>query len=461
MEKNSLSDLMDSELLSLVLNSMQHGTMITDSEGYVRFFSDKYAEFLGLKAQEQIGRHCTEVMPSTRMHIVVKTGKAEINEIQIVDGREWVVQRLPLKKNGKVIGGIGMIVFENKNDVTLLERRLSAVKKQLRMYHREIASYHGTRYTMHSIVGTSPAVTALKATARRAAATGLPVLIQGETGTGKEVLAQAIHSESGRSGLPFVRINCSVIPKELMESELFGYEAGAFTGARAGGAMGRFETAGNGTVFLDEIGDMPLDMQTKLLNVLEEKTFYRVGGNAPVAVDFRIISATNRNLEEQVAKGLFREDLYYRVNAVPLWVPPLRDRPEDILPLAEYAVTDYCMEHGQEVAALAPQTRDALKAYAWPGNIRELIHCMQYAQAFHRGPEITPSDLPPAVTASAKSLPGRDAPGTDLKHSKLEAERAAILHALETCGGNRSKAARMLGIHRSLLYRRMDALGLY
>lgn len=453
------------ELLRLALNTMQYGTTITDEKGYFLFFSENFGEFIGANATEQIGRFCLDVIPTSRMHLVGQTGVSEINDTQIVNGKECIVQRIPLKKDGKVMGVFSQVVFESRGAVFALVRRLDQIKKTLNMYTQQVAAYHSTWYTVDDIVGTSEAMRTIKETILRAAQTSLPVLIQGETGTGKEMVAQAIHAASGCSSQPFVRINCANIAKELLEADLFGYEAGAFTGARSDGALGKFEIASNGTVFLDEIGEMPLEMQAKLLHVLESKSFYRVGGNTPVHVNFRIVCATNRKLEERMTNGLFREDLYYRINAIAILIPPLRVRREDILPLVESILAHYSRKHSFGPISMTNQVQRILCGYNWPGNIRELNNCMEYALAFRSGSLIDVSHLPLPIAATDQT--DRTAPcahGKNVAHalqsSKHEAEVNAITKALAACAGHKTNAARMLGIHRSLLYRRMAILGI-
>ena len=453
------------ELLRLALNTMQYGTTITDKEGYFLFFSESFGQFLGVKAEEQIGRFCLDVIPTSRMHIVGQTGVPEINDTQTVRNKECIVQRIPLKKDDKVIGVFSQVVFESKGAVVDLVRRLDQMKKKLNMYTQEIAAYHSTWYTIDDLLGSSEVMRTVKEIILRAAQTSLPVLIQGETGTGKEMVAQSIHAASARSSQPFVRINCANFSKELLEADLFGYDAGAFTGARSDGALGKFEIAANGTVFLDEIGEMPLEMQARLLHVLESKSFYRVGGNKPVHVNFRIVCATNKKLEERVNSGLFREDLYYRINAFSIFIPPLRMHREDIFSLTESILTGFCRKHSIEAIAMTKQVEHVLYEYGWPGNVRELNNCMEYALAFRNGNLIDICHLPVPIAAIEQTrrttLYSPDTNGqSELQFRKHEAEREAIIKAIAACGGHKTKAAKMLGIHRSQLYRKMMILGI-
>jgi transcriptional regulator with PAS, ATPase and Fis domain len=283
------------------------------------------------------------------------------------------------------------------------------------------------------------------------------VLILGECGTGKELFAQAIHHSSARRLHPFVRINCAAIPRDLLESELFGYDPGAFTGARAGGKPGKFELAHRGTIFLDEIGDMPLSMQPKILRVLEEREFERLGGTRVIRSDFRVIAATNRNLEEMMADGRFRRDLYYRLNVIPLPIPPLRQRRSDIALLSETLLSSLAAEANLPAIRLDDGARQALLDYDWPGNVRELSNVLERTLSRLGSDTIRPHDLPFYILQKPSLAPAGDG---SLGSVTSGAERLAVLAALEQCGYNKARAAEKLGIHRTLLYRKMRRHGI-
>ncbi|RPH38406.1 MAG: PAS domain S-box protein, partial [Desulfobulbaceae bacterium] len=306
------------ELYQLIFDIIPSGAMVTDPDGIVTHLNRPYAEFLGIEISRSIGRHCTEVVENTRMHVVGKTGNAEINQIQMIRGQNIVVHRIPIKKDGRVIAVFGLVMFQDMSEVVKLARKLHSLESKVKSYEKELMNLRSTRFTLESIIGTSSAISGLKQEALMAAGNTSPVLITGESGTGKELFAQAIHHASPRKMQPFIQINCAAIPKDLLESELFGYDRGAFTGAMTGGKPGKFEIADGGTIFLDEIGDLPLDMQPKLLRVLEEKCFERVGGNRLIRSDFRLIAATNQDLEGLINRGHFRKDLYYRLNVISL-----------------------------------------------------------------------------------------------------------------------------------------------
>ena len=319
------------------------------------------------------------------------------------------------------------------------------------------------------LVGQSPAIRQIYAVVEKVANTPSTVLISGESGTGKELIARALHENSNRHAGPFIKINCAAIPKTLMESELFGYDKGAFTGA-VGAKPGRFELAHGGTLFLDEIGEIPIEMQVKLLRVLQESEFERVGGIKTIKVDVRLVTATNRDLLEEIGAGNFREDLFYRLNVVPIQIPPLRERREDIPLLADHFIAKFNERLKKQIVAISPEAVEQLVAYNWPGNIRELENLMERTILFCEGPEIRVSDLPPEIvgvavpasTATTDEGP-RPAAGSLKEAVRAETERVErelIQRALDATGGNVTQAARKLKISRKSLQTKMKELGL-
>jgi DNA-binding NtrC family response regulator len=306
------------------------------------------------------------------------------------------------------------------------------------------------------IVGTSASIAAAVDAARKAAASRSTVLLLGESGTGKEVFARAIHAWSERKSEPFVAINCVGLSGELLESDLFGHERGAFTGAHQQ-KRGKIELGDGGTVFLDEVGDIAPEIQTKLLRFLQEREFERVGGTRPISVDVRIIAATNRDLEAAVKDGRFREDLYYRLNVIPITLPTLRERREDIVDLASFFLRRFALETKKAFSQIAPAAQERLVAYAWPGNVRELANVIERAVVLGSGPAIELHDLPPRVAAATSSRGGAPAP----YEVALEAyKRELVMRALERHQGNRTLAARELGLRRTSLARLIRALGI-
>jgi len=441
------------EMYKCIFNCIHDGCEVTDNKGYITHFNDNYKKFFGLDPNVQIGKHCTEVWEDSRMHIVAETGIAEINKTQKMDGKEMLVHRIPIHKDGKVIGVFGQVLFKDVEELKKIAQRLVLLESKVAFYEKEILELRSTRYTFDSIVGVSQAIVSRKNEALKAASNHLAILITGESGTGKELFSQAIHNASPRRLNPFIRINCSAIPRDLLEAELFGYEKGAFTGARSAGKMGKFDLAHEGTVFLDEIGDLPLEMQPKLLRVLEEKEFERVGGTTIHKTDFRLITATNKDLEEMVAEEKFRNDLYYRLNVIPLNIPPLRERQEDIIPLAEHLMTKIAEEASMVEKKLHRKTKKVLIGYDWPGNVRELSNVLERVLFSMEDETIHSHDLPVYIRYGRKDVKALSR--VRLKDIREKTDEETIRYALEKSGYNKVKAAALLGIHRSVLYRKM------
>ncbi|MCL6447777.1 MAG: sigma-54-dependent Fis family transcriptional regulator [Armatimonadetes bacterium] len=448
--------------LATVLEIAYDGIVVVDQDGRVTLINQTLAEFLQVRPPEVIGRHVTEILENSRLHIVAQTGLTEYAVLQTIGDSRFLVSNLPIIKNGQVTGAVGKILFRKLEEVRELARRLDAAENQLTYYKEQLHKVGGVRYTFESIVSVSAAMDNLKKEALRAARGRSTILIQGESGTGKELLAQAIHAAGSRRGGPFIKVNCAAIPDSLLESEFFGYAPGAFTGAQKGGKPGKFEMADGGTIFLDEIADMSPALQAKLLRVLQDREFERVGGTRSVRVDVRIIAATNRNLAEMVAEGKFREDLYYRLNVIPLFIPPLRARREDILPLVYHFLQKYSALFGTRVERVSPEALQILQSYPWPGNVRELENVCERAVNFAQGRTIGVPELPAYIRGYSGRLSGAD-PGiniTSYRQKLREAEKDILAAALEVAGGSKTKAAGILGISRSRLYAKLKKTGL-
>ena len=439
-----------------LVDSMEVGVIVSDHEGFIIYMNQTYARFLEMKPPEQLGRHATDVVANSRLGVVAQTGVAEINYPHKFKDTGFLVHRVPIRDKGKVIAVLGLVLFDKASTASKLAEQVSLLESKVNAYEKELYSLRSTHYSLESIKGRSAVLADLKRQARKAAATELPVLITGESGTGKELFAQGIHHASRRSLYPFVRINCSAIPKDLMEAELFGYEQGAFTGAKEQGKPGKFELARHGSIFLDEIGDLSLEMQPKLLRVLEEKEFERVGGTKLNKADFRLLAATNRDLENMMQRKRFREDLFYRLNVIHLHIPPLRERRDDILPIARHLLDR--ITHNSYPIHIDPRAGEALCEHDWPGNVRELSNLLERVASFLEGDTIHIYDLPLPLfnqrTKQAASGPPL------LKDTRLLAEREMILRTLRTTSFNKVKAAKLLGIHRSLLYKKMKDLNI-
>lgn len=455
--KDSQSQLLEEKMsLDMIEDLLAHayeGFALVDKEG--RIVKWNYHKLLGIKEEDAIGKHVTEVIENTRLHLVVKTGKKEIRDIQRIQGHDMVANRVPIIRGGEIIGAVGAVLFKDASDVREMAKELIELENKINEYKGEIERLQDSRYTFNSIITQNPKMEYLKKLGRTAARSNSTVLILGESGTGKELFAQAIHKASYRKFGPFIPINCAAIPKELLESELFGYEAGAFTGARKEGKPGKFELANGGTIFLDEIGDMPLEMQVKLLRVLEEKEFERVGGNKKITLDARIIAATNEKIEEAVEKGKFREDLYYRLNVINIDIPPLRDRKEDIPLLCDHLIEYLSKELNTDKKKIDERTMEILMEYHWPGNVRELRNVLERAITLSSQKLILPNHLPERLVKNKMEI--RDGERVyPLKEVVAEAEKEAIIAALNQAKGNKTLAAESLGIHRTALYRKME-----
>jgi len=457
------------EILKIVVDEAYEGIVIVDEKGYIRYTNRKHAEYLSRPQEEVLHKHISEMTGADVAEgflEVIRTGKPELLKIYQDGGREFIASRFPLKKNGKVIGAAGIVLFDIE-EVNGINKRITLLESQLNYYKKELKAIRSSRYSFEEIIGESGVVNKAKSEAKKAAHKDANILLVGESGTGKELFAHAIHNQSRRKFGPFVRVNCSAIPRELLESELFGYEPGSFTGAKKSGKKGKFELADKGSIFLDEIADMPLQMQSELLRVLQEKEVDRIGGTTPVKVDFRLIAATNKNLEEMVQKGAFREDLFYRLNVIKVELPPLRKRIEDIPILTEYFLEQKSRELGLEGLSIAPHALTALQGYKYPGNIRELMNILEKVinridiDAFSKGAvTITKEDVSSVLRPESTSKEA--APKWDqLREAKHEQEVKVLREALEASGGNITKCAAMVGIHRTGLHRKIRQYNLH
>jgi len=441
------------EMYRLIFDSIYNGAIVTDINGNITHFNKPYGEFIGVDPQAQIGKHCTDAVENSRMHIVAETGIPEINQSHQIKGQSMVVQRIPIKKEDRVLAVFGQVMFKDVKDVRKLAAELSLLESKVKLYEEELISLRSTRYTLDSIIGKSESIKSLKKEALRAASNQYPVLISGESGTGKELFAQAVHHASARKLYPFVRINCAAIPRDLLESELFGYETGAFTGAKSGGKPGKFELAHQGTVFLDEIGGLPLGMQPKLLRVIEDNEFERVGGTRTIRSNFRVIAATNQNLEKMLTDGRFRKDLFYRLNVIPINILPLRERKTDIIPIATYLLAQLAQEANIPQIYLGREAEKVLKNYEWQGNVRELSNVLERTLAALEDSTIHLQDLPFYLNRGRKRKIEKNR--SSLKDVQARTEKEAIRYALNETKNNKVKAAKILGIHRTLLYKKM------
>ncbi len=442
-----------------ILTLTDDGFVVVDTNGVITDINEQYCKYLKTTREYAIGRSIAEIIPNTKMIDIVNYAYREEGAILRLSEKSdddsdkiFLVNRSAVyDENHKVIAGVAQVKFRLQT--------LDSAKKLMReyseyeFYREEYRSRNSSQYSFDKIVGNSTRFADVKKAGYKAAKTMFPVLLTGETGTGKEVFANAIHNSGERREKPMVSINCAAIPNELLESELFGYEEGAFTGAKKGGKKGKFELANGGTLFLDEIGDMPLGMQAKLLRVLQEKEIEKIGGYKPIPVDVRIIAATRRNLSQMIAAGEFREDLFYRLNVIQIELPPLRERREDIVELASYFLNRLNSDYKSGIS-LSPEVRDCFVNYDWPGNIRELDNVIKSAYAACEDFLIQLSDLPSKMV-SRHHLSEEVVGGKKLNQMMEEYERGLLADVLKNCNWNCQTAANELGIHRSALYKKI------
>ncbi|MGE5384378.1 MAG: sigma-54 interaction domain-containing protein [Betaproteobacteria bacterium] len=447
------------------LANLSEGLVVVDKDARVIWMNAAYPKLLGIEdIGPMMGRPVEEVIPNSLLRSVVGSGHADMLDIMDFGDQTLAVMRIPFRDDaGNIIGGIGMTLAHARHLLPIISR-YRQLRADLAQAKRKLAAARRTRYTLSNFIGDTPACLELKRLSRRAARTNSCVLLLGETGTGKEMLAQAIHAMSPRADGPFIAVNVAAIPETLMEAEFFGTAAGAYTGADRRAREGKVQLADGGTIFLDEVGDMSPSLQAKLLRVLQEKEVEPVGSNQLIAVDVRVIAATSRDLPAMVAAGEFRSDLYYRLNVLTLIIPPLRDRLNDLPALCERLLEQHCRELGLPPREISAAAIELLRQHAWPGNVRELSNVLERALLHSDSDLIDAPDLGNILpelrrARHAAAEPGGEMPGT-LGEALAKAEKSAIAATLARCNGNKSLAAKQLGISRASLYEKLAALGL-
>lgn len=445
-----------------LLREFFEGAIIVDAQSRITWIDARYRELLKLAPDfDPIGLPVEEVIPHSLMRRVVETGRPILLDIMSFDDRQFVVCRIPLKDaEGVVEGAIGFVFYDNVDYLEPILQKFENLQKQLTRAQAALIRERQTKYSLSSFVGSSDAVKELKSQVRRFALRDGAALIQGETGTGKELLAQAIHQQSDRADGPFVAVNMAAVPESLLESEFFGVAPGAFTGADRKARKGKFELAHGGTLFLDEIGDMPLGIQAKLLRVLQEGEIEALGSNTVKKIDVRIIAATAQDLEARVADKTFRPDLYYRIAVLTVRIPPLRERLDDIPLLCETLLEQTMRANDQRGWIITPEATKLLQGHDWPGNVRELRNVLERAAA------MAPTEVLDAVLIRRALPPRASRPLStalatgDLATTVADAERQAIIEALEASGGQKSVAATRLGVSRSQFYEKLKRLNI-
>lgn len=453
----------------LLLSALENfpSFVVINREGKIVYMNENYTKILGITKQDAIGKPVIDIIPNTRLHIVMQSGREEIGEImQFYDhgaGKDitLVCNRIPIWKNGKLIGAIGNTTIKDIDIVTTLYDEIKAIKLENLRYKARLKAQSGLS-PLENLIGSSKVFLEVKKNILDYADTNLAILLTGETGVGKELVAKAIHHLSRRSLNNYVKINCAAIPAALLESELFGYVPGAFTGAAREGKIGKFELAHNGTLLLDEIGEMTPDLQVKLLRVLQEGEFEPVGSVKTKKVNARILCSTNQHLERLVEQGGFREDLYYRVNSVEIKIPALRERLEDLEALCRHIIQRVNRENDYHIYDIDTALVRRLALYDWPGNIRELEHVLERAAVMSRDGILKEEHfkfLWDRINKCRASPENREE--NNLKQRVRDAEKQVIIEALRKTNGNKTQAARLLNIDRSRLYGKMRRYNLY
>ena len=480
----------DDQMLKLAAQSMfdvfastAMGSLLVDRQHRIVWISESYKQFLPAlgfdSAEAFVGKRVEEVVPNTLMNQVIDTGKPILVDLLSNQAGTFLVSRLPLRNEaGEVIGAFGMVLLDQpETTMQPLMTKFARLQRELDSARQQLAAQRRPKYRIASFIGSSAAAVEAKRQARRVAQTDSTVLLLGETGTGKELLAHGIHAASARAAKPFVGVNIAAVPESLLEAEFFGVAPGAYTGAERKGRDGKFKAADGGTLLLDEIGDMPLALQSKLLRVLQEQEVEPLGSNQVQRVDVRVIAATSRDLPAMVAAGTFRADLFYRLNVLPIRLPPLRERLDDLEALVEALAEDISRRSGLPHKSLNADALDLLARHDWPGNIRELRNVLEQATlmtddvslgARHFGAlraALTPADdAPPQRQAAAPAAVQRaetvePQACVPLPQAVAELEARSIRQALQRTGGNKLAAARLLGISRATLYQKLAQPG--
>ena len=446
-------------IVSQILKMTSDGFIITDTEGNVREINKQYADFFGKSRSEIIGKSILNIIPNSKMIDIVKHKFSEEDAVhKYIDGEakgnSVIVSRSYVEdEDGNVVAGVAQVKF--KVQTLAVAKKLMNEYEELEYYREEFQNQN----RVDNIIGSDTKFREIVKECLKVAKTDIPVLLTGETGTGKEVMAKALHTNSLRYDKPFVSINCAAIPFELLESELFGYMDGAFTGAKRGGKKGKFQLANGGTIFLDEIGDMPSSMQAKLLRVLQEKVIEPLGSEKSIPLDVRVVAATRQDLEAKMKDGSFREDLYYRLSVFNIHIPPLRERGGDSLELAEFFLDELNHKY-KTYKTFSKAVKAYFLKYQWPGNVREVNNVVQSAYAISTENIIDINDIPARMLQQEKPAINLDKNKKSLGQMVDDYEKEVILELLKKHKGNCLEAAKEAGIHKSNFYRKLQKYGI-
>jgi len=458
---DSLNDVANNELLKAIIERLD-AVVISDKDGRYVYVNNNWTELMGGVTLDEVkGLYVHDMVPETKVDEAIQTGKiltANDLTIRTKNGDvKMFCTYIPIFSEGAVVGCFTYTVFRGMDEAMNFVAQVNGLMNKVEYYKKELKEIRGAKYSINNIIGNSCAIKRVKSDIFKASRSLSNVLIEGETGSGKELVAHAIHDLSNRMDAPFIKINCAAIPGELLESEFFGYEYGAFTGAKKGGKEGKFEMAHTGSIFLDEVNHLPLVLQPKILRVLQEKEVEPLGGKTSVMIDTRVIAATNVPLEKLVKEKRFRSDLFYRLNVLVIRIPPLRERKEDIPLIADSLLARLNFQMGMSVPGISNHAKEKLKEYDWPGNIRELQNVIERAMNTVWCDTIEWSHLSDYFISrqTFKHNPNNNRQDYEIKTLKRNMEKNIICSAIEKCGGNKTEAAKMLGISRTMLYKKI------
>lgn len=455
-----MRDMFASQTLHAILSSLEEAISVVNTKGEIIYWNEAAESTYHIKKEEIIGRNIRDFFQQEDiMHLkVLETHKPVRDEYHMPrpDKHVLISTSLIYDESGKVIGSLS--IEKDISSTIHLNEKLTSASKELQQLRQHITLQHDDPFS--KIKGINASIQHIIHNSKKIARTDAAILISGESGVGKELFAHAIHEKSLRKDKAFIPINCGAIPNALFESELFGYESGAYTGASKGGKPGKLELASGGTLFLDEVGELPLDMQVKLLRALQDKEVYRIGGLSPRKIDVRIIAATNRVLENMVKEGTFRSDLYYRLNVFSINIPPLRNRKDDIPFLVYDFLEEFTLKYEKQDYTIEKSALHLLMEYGWPGNIRELRNMMERLVVLNESGEITLADVQQTLNIESDILMNIELKGLSLSLEKERLEKERILEMLHNTFGNKSITAKKLGMSRATLYKKMKKYGI-
>lgn len=443
------------DFLESAIDSLYY-SLVVDKDGKIVRMSQNYLNILGVEGKHVYGKRVDKIINNTKMLEIIESKEDDVGSLfELANGEKVICNRLCMYRDGEFKGVVSSAIFANFKELDQLNKKLENLEKQNIQYLETIKETKKQIQEVHPVIGETEEIKNIKKIINEVADSNLTVLLTGETGTGKEVFANSLEYKSNRRNESYIKVNCAAIPKDLIESELFGYEKGSFTGALDSGKMGKFELADKGTILLDEIGELPLNLQSKLLRVLEEEVVDRIGGKEPIPIDVRVICCTNKNLKKLVEENKFREDLFYRINVVELEIPPLRDRIKDIDLLVEFFIGKINKIHGLYVEGIDQRVLDIFYRYRWDGNVRELEHILERAMVIKKSGKLEIEDFKFFISRiSLDKKPAKK--GDELAKSLEEVEREKIKKALIKTENNKTAAAKILGISRGTLYSRIN-----